>query len=949
MSSYVALDLETTGLRHKEDQILEVGLVKVINGEIVDTFECLLKQTKPLPASIIELTGISEDDLQSASDLSDVLPAVLTFVEGFDLVAHNGNFDLAFLQRALDDNGYAELPNFLIDTIDFAQLAFPKQSSFSLSNLAKQLELSHSRPHRALSDAVATHHLYQHALKRLSAMSQAVLDLLHQVAHMSGWRYAHILSELHTSAEFGERLVLEEECTVIQGLAHRPVRWQTFDQTREIVASPAEIIVQGGPLSSLHPHYEERPAQLQMMEQVQQAFAEDKHLIVEAGTGTGKSMAYLVPAIYHAVTHQQKVVIATHTLHLQEQLKDRDLPLLSSVIPFPFQAAVLKGRNNYICMRKVTDGLMTLGMLPDDDQLLFYLRLVTWLVQTDAGDREELQMLGTQSDSWNKVQSDTNSCLSRQCPFFKNCYYYRARGSAAASDVIIANHSLLLTDIKAESQILPEYDYLVIDEAHHLEDEATKHLGDEVSYWSMLNPINRLARDRRSGLLASLEHFASVDQNTGNQLFTGLLELSVSAIQTAYEMRDSIEAFFMVLTRFVEDHADGSGMRTTLRFKPEHVRLPSWNSLTFHADEIESRLKGLRELVSRMEPFCEILGAQQMIQGLVTDITGQVKELDRGYSSIQSFLIRAEDPTGSVLWVDAEERAGRYTATMYSAPLHVGKLLQQSLFGSKSSVILTSATLSINHSFNYMLERLGFKEPSVESKLLTLEVDSPFDYKKQSIVCIPTDTLSLKQSSHGDYVKSISESIVMLARITSGRMLVLFTSHSMLRETAEIAQPGLLEHGITLLAQGVTPGSRYKLVFEFQSTPKAVLFGANSFWEGVDIPGEDLSCLVIVRLPFSPPSQPIVEARTESLERSGKNAFMEYSVPQAIVRFKQGFGRVIRSQRDIGAIVVYDRRVIDARYGRLFLQSLPDPWVYQGPEKEVWKVVYNWLKKERSS
>ncbi|MGZ4031932.1 MAG: helicase C-terminal domain-containing protein, partial [Tumebacillaceae bacterium] len=298
----------------------------------------------------------------------------------------------------------------------------------------------------------------------------------------------------------------------------------------------------------------------------------------------------------------------------------------------------------------------------------------------------------------------------------------------------------------------------------------------------------------------------------------------------------------------------------------------------------------------------------------------------------------------NVLWMEADDRSARPIVFLYSAPIDVGPLLHTHLYSKKESVVLASATLTINQDFKYAVHQLGLWESQEMGQLLQLNVDSPFQYKRQSLLCVPTDSLPVKGVPEDTFTTSFAESLTNLARVSQGRALVLFTSHRMLRETYHKVKPMLAEHGITVLAHGIDSTSRHRLVQEFQRHPRAVLFGANSFWEGVDIPGEDLSLLVIARLPFWPPNQPVVEARTEKLEREGRNSFMDYSVPQAIIRFKQGFGRLIRTKRDRGAIVVYDRRITESRYGRHFIKSLPGPWFYQGTEREVLRTVYNWLK-----
>ncbi|KEO84305.1 ATP-dependent DNA helicase DinG [Tumebacillus flagellatus] len=952
--TYVVFDFETTGFTAHKDRIIEIGAVKIQDGRVVERFHRRVNPGIKIPPYISELTGLTDELLEDEPSLEEVMPEFLPFYHDAILVAHNADFDLRFLNAALDESGYLDYVGEVIDTVQLAQILWPRESSYSLQSLATHHNLAHDHPHQALSDAETTANLFLALLDRAQKLPFLLLQQITGLTEYTDWPLRHFfrrLAEGNTSIlQFDE----PEGCVTIDRLMHRPVQIAVAESPAGgalsdfDVSEVVSVLEKGGPMSDLMPGYEERPQQLDMLRQVAVAFEEQKHLIVEAGTGTGKSLAYLIPSVYYSIAKGERVVVATHTINLQEQLRERDIPLLQQVIPFDFNIEVFKGRGNYVCMRKVATHVNNPGLVTDPAETTFFVRMVAWLIETEGGDREELSLNGEQADHWNKVASGADSCIMKACPWFRNCYYHRARARAQNADVLITNHSLVLTDVKADHNVLPGYQFLVLDEAHHMEDEATKHLGTEVSYFQMYGALNRLLRDKNRGLLFQLLQKVDVLQSGDSSAYEDLRATLETSMEQIGDLRDANEDVFRQLHDFILKHANGTDAgRQTMRLKPDtfddETLQTAWEGIASASENLQSEVRAMRKLVGRLEELSEDLMKDEMFAGTLTDISGQVKELDQGWQDLAYFL-RSVGSESSVLWMEADDKSMRPVVFLYSAPIDVGPLLHTHLFSKKESVVLASATLTINQDFKYVIHQLGLYESNVQGRLMTLQVDSPFDYKKQALLCVPNDCLPVKGVAEDVFTTSFAESLTNLARVSQGRMLVLFTSHRMLRETYHKVKPMLAEHGITVLAHGVDSSSRHRLVQEFQRHPKAVLFGANSFWEGVDIPGEDLSLLVIARLPFWPPNQPVVEARTEKMEREGRNSFMEYSVPQAIIRFKQGFGRLIRTKRDRGAIVIYDRRITESRYGRHFIRSLPGPWTYQGTEREVLKTVYNWLK-----
>lgn len=481
-----------------------------------------------------------------------------------------------------------------------------------------------------------------------------------------------------------------------------------------------------------------------------------------------------------------------------------------------------------------------------------------------------------------------------------------------------------------------------------MEDEATKHLGTEVTYFQMYGALNRLLRDKNKGLLFQLLQKFDVMQDGDSGVHGELRATLEKMMERMDDLRDTNEDVFRQIHSFILKFATGTDAgRVTMRLKNDVFENPAaqtaWEGIASASENLQTEVQTLRKLMVKLDERAESLKKDEVYAGLLTDISGQVKELDQGWQTLAYFL-RSVGSEQNVLWMEADDKSMRPIVFLYSAPIDVGPLLHTHLFSKKESVVMASATLTINQDFKYAIHQLGLYESQEMDRLLSLQVESPFDYKRQSLLCVPTDCLPVKGVPEEQYTTSFAESLTNFARASQGRMLVLFTSHKMLRETYYKVKPMLAEHGINVLAHGIDSTSRHRLVTEFQRQERAVLFGANSFWEGVDIPGDSLSLLVIARLPFWPPNQPVVEARTEKLESKGRNSFMEYSVPQAIIRFKQGFGRLIRTKKDRGAIVIYDRRIVESRYGKHFIKSLPGPWCYQGSERDVLRTVYNWLK-----
>lgn len=934
LNKFLVVDFETTGNKPKDgDRIIQIGAVLIEQGEIATQFSTLINPGVPIPPFIQQLTQINDEMVKDAPTIEEIMPQLLPLLEGAVFVAHNVFFDLSFLQFALADCGYLPFSGSLIDTVELSRLLLPNQAGYKLSELSTELDVEHESPHQADSDALATAHIFLTLLDKLNRLPLLVIQRLAELTKS----FSSDISGLIRHIE--QQRILQGN---IEGDAHQDLEMyrQLAIRLRAGLEKPDHVDLTepfAGFIHMLHeqlpkemPEFELRPAQREMMMQIYDAFSNSKHLVVEAGTGTGKSLGYLVPAMYWAKESGEKVVISTHTIQLQEQLFSRDLPLMETFFESGVQTSLLKGRNNYLCLRKYESSLFEAS--ENYDLQLSKGQILTWLTETETGDVEEVNLPSGGQHYWRQVQSDANSCLNNQCPWFSRCYYYSARRKAQDADVIITNHSLLFTDMKADQRILPSYRYAIIDEAHQFEDVASHHLGRTLHSAQMEGLFSELISEKGIGLLERLQRECSPLPLWED----GMAEDYNQALPFITEARDyTRELFNLLYTYGIRTAKEGlEAGRRVQRYLPGGFTDSILQAANYCQEWLSSIQKSIEKLYTRIQEDKEI---GMSLRGLAIDMQGMMKEVGKFKQLIHQLLLEPEE--GSVYWMEMDTRSNRRLVFLNMVPIDVAPLLQEQFFAPKESVVLTSATLSVNQSFAYALDRIGLESDDVS----TIQHPSPFDYRKQTFLCVPSDIPSLKSGEEGAFILQLTDSLAELARVTDGRMLVLFTSYQMLRQVHEPLREKLSAEGFTVLGHGADSSSRSKLTKLFKNTPKSILLGTSSFWEGVDIPGEALSCLAIVRLPFWPPNHPVVEARSEQIKERKGNPFMELSVPQAVIRFKQGFGRLVRTQRDKGIVIVFDKRIVESRYGKYFLNSLPDTPMYLRPMKELLPLIAKWL------
>jgi ATP-dependent DNA helicase DinG len=710
-------------------------------------------------------------------------------------------------------------------------------------------------------------------------------------------------------------------------------------RARELeLLDPAEVaglLGPGGPVSREHAGYEDRPTQRDMAAAIAARYNDGGILVAEAGTGTGKSIAYLVPAVKWAVLNRERTVVSTNTINLQEQLVTKDLPFLRKALGLPFRYALVKGRRNYISIRRAKLAMDTVLALVEGPEQRQLTAIRDWLETTRDGSLQDLPFEPS-AEVWDEVESDSDVCIRARCPHFEECFYQRSRRDAAGADILVVNHHLLFSDLavrRAQGNytapaVLPPYRRVVLDEAHNVEDAATSHLGVAASRRGVNRLLLRLDR-RGKGVLRAVEQRLLVEgqgevvKECLRRIERSLRPDVANAKQRAAELFERLEA---VVTR-----APDGVLRLTDGFESDEAWVervtPALEDLLVVLDRVARGLDGLREEVLRDRRATEKL-EEQLVE--VAALAGRV----RGQAdALRKALIPGDDDIALVRWL--ERRGGGASrepnVVACAAPIELDAVLREALWEPVDTAILTSATLSTRDGFGFVTGRLGLdRVPRVTEETYP----SPFSFETQTVVAIPGDVPGAGRLADGrSHDDATARVIAELAALTDGGIFGLFTSYRSLQQVARTLRDRGIDGKWPLFVQG--EASRAEMVRRFTADGRGILLGVASFWEGVDVPGDPLRGLVIAKLPFRVPSEPLTAARMEALERNGGNGFAHYMLPHAALRLKQGFGRLIRSTSDRGAVVLMDRRVLEKSYGKYLMGSLPPAPVRVGGWAEL--------------
>jgi DNA polymerase-3 subunit epsilon/ATP-dependent DNA helicase DinG len=925
----VALDLETTGLDVSSAHIIEIGAVKFHNQDIIDSYTTLVDPGSPIPQKITAITGISQDKLVGAPKLNEVLPRLKQFVGPAPVVGHNVDFDMKFLQK----QGLFEA-NLSIDTYEMASVLLPTASRYNLNALMQQLNLvPEGDYHRALADAQATVQVYQALWNRLMHdLPLELLDELVKAAQRLPWKgLPPFVDALQARLEQGERLV---KTGAVPGA--RPPDQHRVAREPAAVFTPLDgdrLASQLGADSEIAravDHYTARPQQIEMLRAVSEAFNGDEHLIVEAMPGTGRSLAYLLPAVTWAVRNGERIVISVNTASLQRQLLDRDIPLLRQALGLDIEAVPLKDREDYLCPRR----LQTLRRrLPTSvEELRVFAKILVWLRESSLDDARAVSLRGpTEYSTWARLSAADEECTPELCEARMGgiCPFYKAHRAAESAHLVIVNHSLLLSDaLRSERHVLPEYSRLIVDEAHNLEEAATEALSFRLDATTIKRQLADLGT-RKTGLIGDV--LGSAQAALPANHFERVQDFVTIIVSAVKKMGHHVDNLFAALLAFLETASKlHSGeylvqvrLSTDLRNKPEFSQVrAAWEILGHFTAEIADAMTRLAASLPALRGRYDVPNLEDLIDG----VSAASRHLTTLHSRLNAFISAPDD--NMIYWVEVSPDLD--TISMRGAPLHIGPLVKKHLWDAKKTVVMTSATLRANSSFQYLRQRLGAED------VRELALTSPFNYEDSTLIFLPTDMPEPQE--RGKYQQAVERGIIELATATRGRLLVLFTGYTQLRQVAQNIAPRLALGNITVFDQS-DGTSREMLLEGFRSAEKAVLLGTRSFWEDLDLLGDDLVALVIVRLPFAVPSDPVYAARNETFE----NSFDQFTIPDAILRFRQGFDRLIRARSERSIVVIFDKRMISKSYGQSFLDSLPACTVQRAPMAELGAAAKAWL------
>jgi ATP-dependent DNA helicase DinG len=661
---------------------------------------------------------------------------------------------------------------------------------------------------------------------------------------------------------------------------------------------------------------------------VANALSTGQHLMVEAGTGVGKSFAYLVPAALFALENNTRVVVSTNTINLQDQLIKKDIPDMCAALGLDLRAAVLKGRSNYLCPRRLE--LLRKRTPANVDELRILAKVLVWQLTNSSGDRTEINLTGpSEREVWVHISAEDDACTTETCLERTGgaCPFFRAKQASQNAHLLIVNHALLLTDVAVGNRVLPEYDHVIIDEGHHVEAATT----DSLSFRLTQGDMERLIREAGGSSSGILGHLLSTARDQVKPSDFALLSQKIErATDLIWRLQEQSRLFFDALAEFIAYQREGQPVSTYAyqeRLLPATRTQPGWDGVEVAWSAAGETLSLLVSLLGEIQKGATELYSDglEALEDIIGSLGNLYRRLTEAEAMVASMIF---DPANDyVYWVEVNASGNRLA--LNAAPIRVGSLVQKYLWHEKRSVILTSATLTTHGEFTYIRNTLMAEEAD------ELALGSPFDYESAALLYLAND---IAEPNAREYQAQLDRTLINLCKASGGRALVLFTSYAQLKRTSKTITGPLAQSDITVFEQG-EGASPNALLESFKSSERAVLLGTRSFWEGVDVPGEALSVLVIVKLPFDVPSDPLVAARAETFE----DPFNEYHLPEAILRFRQGFGRLIRTQSDRGVVAILDRRVLTKAYGKLFIESLPQCTLRVGPLASLPGAAAKWL------
>ena len=894
--TFSVVDLETTGHSSKSgDRIIQIAIVQIQNGTILRTYNTFVQPDRPIPPFIAQLTTIDDETVAEAPRFESIAEHVRDLLDDTVFVAHNVQFDEPFLRHEMERVGVDSWHGPTLDTVELVKIAYPTASSYRLQDIAETLGIPLAKAHRADEDALATAHILMRSIDRLRQLPEETIRLLHK----RSFTLKSDLSRLFYSL-LQERAGTEPDA-MYNGIPIRSLRKVQLTQVTTM-DYPVDFEEKYEWLQRINRHYERRAVQFRYMDAVWQALREEREVALEVPTGVGKTLGYLLPGIVRSLQCGAPLVISTYTNHLVDSIVERELPKVEKMIGRPLATTVIKGREHYISLSRFEKLLLTTD--ESYDETLTIMQLLVWLTETTTGDLSQVNVSGGGHLLLKRIQRKGEVVSAVEKPYD---FYERLLEQIPSSDVVVTNHSLLMTNRLQEA--LDQTSGLIVDEAHQMIPVALRTYETSFSYTSWKYVIGQFVGEGAHDLLPELVRIRNGIDRKGDVLRHQLLQAHEHFMACFDEAVEQ-------LIQFVMSESSAASTERSCLLQPEQLALPLFNrvgttSYTFlaKAAAFTDRLHRVHFTSKRDEAFVEqwndwVEEARQKLDEWI-DLFSPIST--RQHSVYATVDVRSL-PGSLHVWKRA----------IKSAPL-LREFVRRSM-NERVGIVWTSGTMVAPGNDRFIIDQIGLSE-----RVAVQTFEAPASFYEGANVCIVSDMPDIQSSTKEAYVEAVVDAVVQAAYATKGRMFVLFTSKQMLRQAYDLLTDADLLPDYQLLAQGITGGSRTKLLKNFKQLERSILFGTNSFWEGVDIPGEALSAVLVVRLPFSSPLDPFYQART----RGERDPFQTLGLPEAILRFRQGFGRLIRATDDRGFFIVLDRRIETKSYGVQFLSALPNVAVHR--------------------
>ena len=922
---YAIVDLETTGHSPANgDRMIQIAIVIMKDWCIEKTFTSFIHPGKSIPLFIQDLTNITDNDVRDALPFEAHADYIYELLSDAVFVAHNTDFDLPFLQAEFKRAGLPPWRGKFIDTVELAKIVFPTALSYKLGDLAQELGIVHKNAHRADDDAKATAVLLKACWDQLLQLPLPTLQQLHK----RSFRLKSNLAQLFFDALQLKRSKVEqyEQHIFYHKLALRKldVPMTTCTSTSDYPATRIEKLQK---LKTTVPNFEERPEQFQMMDFVWDSFNNKQEMVIEASTGIGKTLAYLLPTFYFARKFKRKIGISTYTSHLMDQLVQEEIPRLERITGERVQIALLKGMNHYVDVSRFAQQYM----MQDDsyDETFVILQVLVWLAKTETGDLDELNVSGGGQLFLDKIRKTTTS-KPLQADFD---FYERALLKAKHADILLTNHSMILADAIRQTPIFNEIGGWIIDEAHQFIQAAVTREEKLFAFKNWKYIFGQIGLYTDEAKFYKLQRAALKTHRVSMQV---MQQLEKSFMQMMTKFDQVMQHFIHLLTQQLK-RSNKNEMKTTVFLDELAIDRKQFEQFS---TIVQRWIDLAEEVANQFETGVDDLAPEHVF--LIDEWRFWVREYKLAIAQWDDVFLRSNEQYST--WIEVDKRSMPSSIQLMKKPIQVTASIERlfSAYREKVGIVWTSGTMTVPHNTHFITDQLSI------SRDVPLHVlQAPASYFSGAKAYIVTDMPDIQSVSQSNYIEAVAHAITRTVKTTEGRCFVLFTSQQMLRETVELIQESGLLDDYMLFAQGVTAGSRMRLLKAFQKFNQSVLFGTNSFWEGVDVPGDGLASVVVVRLPFSSPDEPTFKARANYLQAQGKNSFAELSLPEAILRFKQGFGRLIRSSQDKGVFIVLDRRIETKSYGLEFIRALPPISVQKLPLTTMVLELEHWYNNER--